>query len=189
MSGKRPPVEGREGATGAQRASGNAVPQELLRDLLRLKFRTKHLVSDQLQGAYTSIFRGQGLSFSEVRGYQPGDDVRWIDWNVSARMSDAFVKVFVEERELTVMIVVDLSQSTAFGTRRAAKAWVAACWEVSGSAPWTYTATATVRPKCSGCPATARCRRSSSHRGMGEQPTEPKGCSKGELASCRCRCR
>jgi uncharacterized protein (DUF58 family) len=93
---------------------------------LRLKFRTKHLVSDQLQGAYTSIFRGQGLSFSEVRGYQPGDDVRWIDWNVSARMSDAFVKVFVEERELTVMIVVDLSQSTAFGTRRAAKAWVAA---------------------------------------------------------------
>ncbi len=126
MSGKRPPVEGREGATGAQRASGNAVPQELLRDLLRLKFRTKHLVSDQLQGAYTSIFRGQGLSFSEVRGYQPGDDVRWIDWNVSARMSDAFVKVFVEERELTVMIVVDLSQSTAFGTRRAAKAWVAA---------------------------------------------------------------
>ena len=120
-----------------QRGSDNGVPPELLRDLLRLKFRTKHLVSDQLQGAYTSIFRGQGLSFSEVRGYQPGDDVRWIDWNVSARMSDAFVKVFVEERELTVMLVVDLSQSTAFGTQRAAKAWVAA--EVAALCAFTAT--------------------------------------------------
>ncbi len=120
------PADKKSPATKAQSAKGDAVPPELLRDLLRLKFRTNHLVSDQLQGAYTSIFRGQGLSFSEVRGYQPGDDVRWIDWNVSARMSDAFVKVFVEERELTVMLVVDLSQSTAFGTQRAAKAWVAA---------------------------------------------------------------
>lgn len=110
----------------ARREPPAAVPPELLRELLRLKFRTKHLVSDQLQGAYSSIFRGRGLSFSEVRSYQAGDDVRFIDWNVSARMNDAFVKVFVEEREMTVMIVVDASRSSAFGTRRAPKAQVAA---------------------------------------------------------------
>ncbi|NUP13886.1 MAG: DUF58 domain-containing protein [Polyangiaceae bacterium] len=98
----------------------------MLRELMKLKIRTKHLVSDQLQGAYSSVFRGQGLSFSEVRSYQPGDDIRWIDWNVSARMSDAFVKVFVEEREMTVMLVVDVSRSTEWGTRRAPKAHVAA---------------------------------------------------------------
>lgn len=102
------------------------VPQELLRELMRLKIRTKHLVTDQLSGAYSSIFRGQGLSFSEVRSYQPGDDVRWIDWNVSARMTDAFVKIFTEEREMTVMLVVDVSRSNEWGTRRAAKSWVAA---------------------------------------------------------------
>jgi uncharacterized protein (DUF58 family) len=104
---------------------------------MRLKIRTKHMVADQLQGAYTSIFRGQGLSFSEVRSYQPGDDVRWIDWNVSARLNDAFVKVFVEERELTVMLVVDVSQSTAWGTRRAPKAQVAA--EVAALAAFSAT--------------------------------------------------
>jgi uncharacterized protein (DUF58 family) len=113
------------------------ISPELLRELMRLKIRTKHLVSDQLQGAYSSIFRGQGLSFSEVRSYQAGDDVRWIDWNVSARMNDAFVKVFVEERELTVMLVVDVSQSAAFGTRRAPKAQVAA--EVAALAAFSAT--------------------------------------------------
>jgi len=116
-----------KGAAAARPATGsNDVPQELLRDLMRLKIRTKHLVANQLQNAYSSIFRGQGLSFSEVRSYQPGDDVRWIDWNVSARMSDAFVKVFVEEREMTVMLLVDISRSTEWGTRRAPKSWVAA---------------------------------------------------------------
>lgn len=104
----------------------NDVPQDLLRDLMRLKIRTKHLVTNQLQNTYSSIFRGQGLSFSEVRSYQPGDDIRWIDWNVSARMSDAFVKVFTEEREMTVMLVVDISRSTEWGTRRAPKSLVAA---------------------------------------------------------------
>jgi len=110
----------------AHRGQNEQSPEDLLRELFRLKVRTKHLVSDQLQGAYSSVFRGQGLSFSEVRGYQPGDDVRWIDWNVSARMSDAFVKVFVEERELTVVLLVDLSQSQAFGTQRGPKALAAA---------------------------------------------------------------
>ena len=75
---------------------------------------------------YSSVFKGQGLSFSEVRSYSPGDDVRWIDWNVSARMDDAFVKVFTEEREMTVMLVVDTSQSAEWGTRRAPKTQVAA---------------------------------------------------------------
>ena len=78
------------------------------------------------RGHVHSGFKGQGLAFREVRPYQPGDDVRTIDWNVSARMNDTFVKVFVEEREMTVMLVVDLSASERFGTRRAPKARVAA---------------------------------------------------------------
>lgn len=106
--------------------SPSAVPTELLKELLRLKIKTQHLANHELSGGYTSMFRGQGLSFREVRSYSPGDDVRWIDWNVSARMDDAFVKVFVEERELTVMIVADMSQSAEWGTRRAPKTQVAA---------------------------------------------------------------
>lgn len=124
----------RNGPVDADRAAAEAgarpgkkpVPAELLKELYRLKIRTKHLISDSLQGQYASVFRGQGLSFREVRGYLPGDDVRWIDWNVSARMNDAFVKVFVEEREMTVMLIVDASGSTDFGTRRAPKSQVAA---------------------------------------------------------------
>jgi len=128
-SGPRPGparLSAQAAAQGPPQKKTTNVPPELMRELMRLKIRTKHLVSNQLQGAYTSVFRGQGLSFSEVRSYQPGDDVRWIDWNVSARMSDAFVKVFTEEREMTVMLVVDLSRSTEWGTRRAPKSWVAA---------------------------------------------------------------
>ncbi|WP_276076387.1 DUF58 domain-containing protein [Polyangium mundeleinium] len=91
-----------------------------------IEIKTSHLANEQLSGSYSSVFRGQGLSFREVRAYNPGDDVRWIDWNVSARMNEAFVKVFVEEREMTVMLVVDASESELFGTRRASKAAVAA---------------------------------------------------------------
>ncbi|MRG95313.1 DUF58 domain-containing protein [Polyangium spumosum] len=91
-----------------------------------IEIKTSHLANEQLSGTYSSVFRGQGLSFREVRAYNPGDDVRWIDWNVSARMNEAFVKVFVEEREMTVMLVVDASESESFGTRRASKAAVAA---------------------------------------------------------------
>ena len=112
-----------------QRASSQktaGIPTELLKELRRLKIRTQHLANDELSGAYSSVFKGQGLSFSEVRGYSPGDDVRWIDWNVSARMDDAYVKVFVEEREMTVMLVVDTSQSAEWGTKRAPKTQVAA---------------------------------------------------------------
>src|SRR5690349_4457537 len=102
------------------------LPVELLKQLRTIEIRTRRLANEELSGTYHPVFKGQGLSFREVRAYMPGDDVRWIDWNVSARMNDAFVKVFYEEREMTVMLVVDMSQSTAFGTRRASKARVAA---------------------------------------------------------------
>jgi len=102
------------------------VGKELLKALRRIQITTDRLATQQLSGNYASVFKGQGLSFREVREYQPGDDVRAIDWNVSARMDQTFVKVFVEEREMTVMLVVDLSASERFGTRRAPKARVAA---------------------------------------------------------------
>ncbi len=101
------------------------IPKELLAALRTIEIHTARLANEQLSGTYTSSFKGQGLAFREVRPYQPGDDVRTIDWNVSARMNEAFVKVFVEEREMTVMMLVDLSQSERFGTRRAPKARVA----------------------------------------------------------------
>src|SRR5579871_6743047 len=101
------------------------IPREILAALRTIEIHTAHLANEQLSGTYHSSFKGQGLAFREVRPYQPGDDVRVIDWNVSARMSEPFVKVFVEEREMTVMLVVDLSASERFGTRRAAKLRVA----------------------------------------------------------------
>jgi uncharacterized protein (DUF58 family) len=97
------------------------VGKELLKALRRIQITTDRLATQQLSGNYASVFKGQGLSFREVREYQPGDDVRAIDWNVSARMDQAFVKVFVEEREMTVMLVVDLSASQRFGTRGGSK--------------------------------------------------------------------
>jgi uncharacterized protein (DUF58 family) len=102
------------------------IPKELLKALKKIEITTNRLATEQLSGNYTSGFKGQGLAFREVRHYQLGDDVRSIDWNVSARMNDTFVKVFVEEREMTVMLVVDLSASEKFGTRSGSKARVAA---------------------------------------------------------------
>jgi uncharacterized protein (DUF58 family) len=110
------------------RRSGRVVtmiPREILAALRTIEIHTARLANEQLSGTYKSSFKGQGLAFREVRPYQPGDDVRSIDWNVSARMNDTFVKVFVEEREMTVMLVVDLSASERFGTQRAPKARVA----------------------------------------------------------------
>ncbi len=101
------------------------IPREILAALRTIEIHTARLANEQLSGSYKSSFKGQGLAFREVRPYQPGDDVRTIDWNVSARMNDTFVKVFVEEREMTVMIAVDLSASERFGTQRAPKARVA----------------------------------------------------------------
>jgi len=102
------------------------IPRELLAALRRIEITTRHLATEKLVGSYGSVFKGQGLAFHEVRQYQPGDDVRSIDWNVSARMRETYVKIFVEEREMTVMLVVDLSSSQKFGTRVAPKARLAA---------------------------------------------------------------
>jgi len=101
------------------------IPREILAALRTIEIHTARLANEQLSGTYKSSFKGQGLAFREVRPYQPGDDVRTIDWNVSARMNDTFVKVFTEEREMTVMLAVDLSASERFGTQRAPKARVA----------------------------------------------------------------
>lgn len=92
-------------------------PTELLRKVRRIQIRTSHRVSDALAGQYHSAFKGRGMQFEEVRPYLPGDDVRSIDWNVSARFGEPFIKLFREERELTVVIAADLSASESFGTR------------------------------------------------------------------------
>jgi len=92
------------------------IPKELLKKIRRIEIRSSHLVTDALAGQYHSAFKGRGMEFEEVRQYQIGDDVRTIDWNVSARMGEPYVKVFREERELTVFLVVDLSRSQEFGS-------------------------------------------------------------------------
>ncbi|MBB28765.1 MAG: DUF58 domain-containing protein [Gemmatimonadetes bacterium] len=92
------------------------VPAEILKKVKRIELRTRHLVNTVFSGEYHSVFKGQGMAFAEVREYQLGDDVRTIDWNVTARMGHPFVKVFDEERELTVMLMVDASGSGDFGT-------------------------------------------------------------------------
>lgn len=102
------------------------IPRELLRKIRQIELRTNRLVSETLAGQYHSVFKGQGMNFDEVREYQPGDDVRTIDWNVTARMSHPFVKKFVEERELTLMLVVDLSASGLFGSTSQSKRELAA---------------------------------------------------------------
>lgn len=96
-------------------------PGELLRKVQRLEIRTRKLVNQSLAGSYHSVFRGRGMEFAEVREYQAGDDVRSIDWNVSARMQQPFVKKFTEERQLTVVVAVDTSASGRFGTARSTK--------------------------------------------------------------------
>jgi len=93
------------------------LPEELLKKIQRFHFKTRRLASDLFSGQYESAFKGRGIEFAEVREYQPGDDIRTIDWNVSARFGHPFVKVFHEERELTVILLLDLSGSHLFGTR------------------------------------------------------------------------
>lgn len=104
----------------------SSIPRELLKKIRKIEIFTSKLVNDQLAGQYQSVFKGRGMAFSEVRGYQPGDDVRLIDWNVSARMNEPFVKIFVEEREMTVILLVDMSASGLFGSRTQSKREVAA---------------------------------------------------------------
>jgi uncharacterized protein (DUF58 family) len=90
---------------------------DVMRQVRRIDLRTRGLVASQFTGEYHSVFKGQGIEFVEVREYVPGDDVRTIDWNVSARTGQTFVKKYVEERELTVLLAVDLSASQRWGTR------------------------------------------------------------------------
>ncbi len=97
------------------------IPKELFRQIRRLEIRTKGLVDSFFGGEYHSAFKGRGMLFSEVRPYQYGDDVRAIDWNVSARSDEPYVKIFEEEREQTLMLVVDVSGSAQFGTQQKAK--------------------------------------------------------------------
>ncbi len=100
--------------------------RELLKQVRQIEIRTKGLVNQVFSGEYHSVFKGRGMEFSEVREYQFGDDIRNIDWNVTARLGHPFIKIFEEERELTVMLLVDLSGSLMFGTVEKTKQQVAA---------------------------------------------------------------
>lgn len=113
MNPRKPPAQ--------TTAAGEEKQRELLRRVRRIQIQTAHLIRDLFAGQYQSTFRGRGIAFSEVREYIPGDDIRSIDWNVTARMSAPYVKLFTEERELTVLIVVDRSASGRFGSGRKTK--------------------------------------------------------------------
>jgi uncharacterized protein (DUF58 family) len=102
------------------------IARDLIKKIRKIEIYTNRLVNDQLAGQYQSVFKGRGMAFEEVRQYQPGDDIRLIDWNVSARMNDIYVKLFVEEREMTVMLLVDMSASGLFGTCEQTKREIAA---------------------------------------------------------------
>jgi Uncharacterized conserved protein (some members contain a von Willebrand factor type A (vWA) domain) len=100
--------------------------REILKKIRRLELRTRRLVNSMFAGSYHSVFKGRGMNFEEVREYTPGDEIRSIDWNVTARMNTPFVKKFTEERELTVMLVVDVSASGNFGSVNTSKRELAA---------------------------------------------------------------
>jgi len=102
------------------------LPKEISRKIRRIQISTNRLVNESLAGEYHSVFKGRGMEFDEVREYQHGDDIRTIDWNVTSRTGHPFVKRFVEERELTVMLLVDASASGTFGSRQKTKGEIAA---------------------------------------------------------------
>jgi uncharacterized protein (DUF58 family) len=97
------------------------IPKQILKKVKQVEIRTRGLVNDLFGGEYHSVFKGRGMAFSEVREYQPGDDIRLIDWNVTARNRTPFIKVFEEERELTVYLLVDISKSGEFGSQNQLK--------------------------------------------------------------------
>ncbi|MCP4649709.1 MAG: DUF58 domain-containing protein [PVC group bacterium] len=97
------------------------LPKELLKKIRHIQIYSSRIVNDIMAGAYHSTFKGRGMEFDTVREYQPGDDIRTIDWNVTARMGHPYIKKFVEERELTVMLVVDMSSSGQFGSSQRLK--------------------------------------------------------------------
>ena len=91
------------------------IPKQVLQKIRQIEIRTKHLVNDVFSGEYHSVFKGRGMEFAEVREYEPGDEIRSIDWNVTARLGRPFVKRFTEERELTVILMADVSASVISG--------------------------------------------------------------------------
>ena len=97
------------------------IPREILKKVKQIEIRTRGLVNDLFGGEYHSVFKGRGMTFSEVREYQPGDDIRLIDWNVTARTGSPFIKVFEEERELTVYLLVDVSASGLYSSSHSLK--------------------------------------------------------------------
>ena len=97
------------------------IPKQILKKVKQVEIRTRGLVNELFGGEYHSVFKGRGMAFSEVREYQPGDDIRLIDWNVTARNGAPFIKVFEEERELTVYLLVDISKSGEFGSQNQLK--------------------------------------------------------------------
>src|SRR3954471_24356710 len=103
-----------------------AAPADLIRKIRRIEITTRRAVQDTLAGGYHSVLQGRGMAFSEVRPYQPGDEHRAIDWNLTARMGEPFVKVFTEKRELTALLAVDRSASQEAGFAPQAKAEVCA---------------------------------------------------------------
>ncbi|MCD6376351.1 MAG: DUF58 domain-containing protein [Caldisericaceae bacterium] len=109
-----------------QSEENKGIPPELLKKVKQIEINTRNIVNEVFSGEYHSVFKGRGMEFAEVREYQPGDDIRLIDWNVTARMGHPYVKLFQEERELTVMLLVDVSSSGAFGTEQQLKREVAA---------------------------------------------------------------
>lgn len=110
----------------ARRGGAEVLPAEILRRVRRLEIHTKALVTELFAGEYQSVFKGQGMEFAEVREYVPGDDIRTIDWNVTARLGQPFVKKYAEERELTVFLLVDASGSQRFGSSGQSKMELAA---------------------------------------------------------------
>ena len=101
-------------------------PKDILKKIRHIELKTRGLVQTAFAGQYRSVFKGRGMNFEEVREYQPGDEVRTIDWNVTARLGHPYVKKFTEERELTVMLVVDVSASGNYGSARLSKRELAA---------------------------------------------------------------
>src|SRR5205823_7880570 len=114
------------GRAGRSHSGPVMLTREMLRQIRRLQLRARRAVEDLVGGEYHSVFKGVGVAFEEVRAYQPGDDVRAIDWNVTARMGQPFIKRFIEERERTVLLAVDGSASLRFGTLAQQKREVAA---------------------------------------------------------------
>lgn len=102
------------------------IPKEILRDIRRIQITTSRMVTDVFAGEYQSVFKGRGMEFDEVREYQPGDEIRAIDWNVTARTGHPYIKKFVDERELTVMLMLDMSSSSFFGSVKQLKMHLAA---------------------------------------------------------------